>query len=70
MKIILEFDNDKDARLALDAPKLKSVIDKIEEDLAGMILDPLRAHRTAYVDIHSRLMLYIAESKQEKRNEN
>lgn len=37
MKIILEFDNTKDAKLALDAPKLKSVIDQIEEYINKLI---------------------------------
>lgn len=72
MKIIIEFDNAEDAKLALDAPKLKSVIDQMEEYLAKVIMDidPSQKERSVYIDIHSRLMLLLVESQQEKKNEN
>lgn len=51
MKIILEFDNAKDARLALDAPKLQYIIDNMEkflDDRLELSMEEDPADRGAY----------------------
>lgn len=54
MKIILEFDNAKDASLALEAPKLQYVIDRIE-DFVDTLVKKGPGDRDAYQLIQSEL---------------
>jgi hypothetical protein len=64
MKIIVEFDNTKDAKLAMDAPKLKSIIEEIRDYLSKMI-EKKTDFSEAYMRIDFKLMSLLYEGNYE-----